>query len=128
LSNVEEKKCYGFGPTFRKWIKYFYTYISSIAIKNCHLSYFFLLERVRQDDLISTYLFILVLELLRGALENKYQVPGVTINGSEYILSHYADDYVLILGNYHNSLEQALNIFIRLLLWLCWTANKPRYN
>jgi hypothetical protein len=38
-------------------------------------------------------------------------VSGVTIHGPEYLLSQYADDSALILGDDKNSLEQALNIF-----------------
>ena len=36
---------YSFGSTFRKWIKSFYTDITSAVINNGHLSEFFLLER-----------------------------------------------------------------------------------
>ena len=71
----------------------------------------FLLERVRQCDPLSLYLFILVLELLSAALKNDPLVSDVTINGSEYLLSQYAGDSTLILGDDKNSLEQALNIF-----------------
>jgi hypothetical protein len=52
-----------------------------------------------------------VLELLSAALKNDHLVSGATINGSEYLLSQYADDSALILGADNNSLEQALNIF-----------------
>lgn len=102
---------YGFGPTCRKWIKSFYTDISSAVINNGHLSELFLLEMVRQRDPLSPYLFILVLELLSAALKNDPPVSHVTINGSEYLLSQYADDSALILGDDKNYLEQALNIF-----------------
>ena len=91
------------------------------CINNGHLSEFFFLEKVRQSDLLSPYLFILVLELLNllilvlelrsAALKNDPQVSGVAINGSEYLLSQYADDSALILGDDQNCLEQALNIF-----------------
>ena len=90
------------------------------CINNGHLSEFFFLEKVRQSDLLSPYLFILVLELLNllilvlelrsAALKNDPQVSGVAINGFEYLLSQYADDSALILGDDQNSLEQALNI------------------
>ena len=100
------------------------------CINNGHLSEFFFLEKVRQGDLLSPYLFILVLELLNllilvlellnllilvlelrsAALKNDPQVSGVAINGFEYLLSQYADDSALILEDDQNSLEQALNI------------------
>ena len=71
----------------------------------------FLLERAWQGDPLSSYLFIPVLELLSAALKNNPQVSGVAINGSEYLLSQYADDSALILGDEHNSFGEALNIF-----------------
>ena len=52
-----------------------------------------------------------MLELRSAALNNDPLVSDVTINGSEYLLSQYADDLALILGDDKNSLEQALNIF-----------------
>ena len=90
---------YGFGPTFRNWIKSFNTDVSSAVISNGHLSEFVLLERVRQSYPLSPYLFIILLEFLSAALKNDLQVSGVTINGSEYLLSQYADDSALILGD-----------------------------
>jgi hypothetical protein len=80
------------------------------CINNGHLSEFFFLEKVRQGDLLSPYLLILVLELRSAALKNDPQVSGVAINGFEYLLSQYADDSALILEDDQNSLEQALNI------------------
>ena len=53
-----------FGLTFRKWIKSCYIDMSSAVINNDHLSEFFLLERFRQLEPLSPYLFILVLESL----------------------------------------------------------------
>jgi hypothetical protein len=38
-------------------------------------------------------------------------VSGVNINGSEYLLSQYADDSALLLSDDKNYLEQSLNIF-----------------
>jgi hypothetical protein len=38
-------------------------------------------------------------------------VSGVKINGSEYLLSQYADDTALLLSDDKYSLEQSLNIF-----------------
>jgi hypothetical protein len=47
---------YSFGSTFRKWIKSFYTDITSAVINNGHLSEFFLLER--GSDKVIRYLII----------------------------------------------------------------------
>jgi hypothetical protein len=52
-----------------------------------------------------------VLELLSAALKNDPQLSGVTIKGSEYLLSQYVDESTLILGDDKNSLKQAFDIF-----------------
>ena len=97
---------YGFGPTLTKWIQSFHTDMFSTVINNGHLPELFLLERVRQCDPLSQYLFILVLELLSAALKNDPLVSDVTINGSEYLLSQYADDSTLILDDDKNLLNK----------------------
>ena len=51
------------------------------------------------------------MEPLSAVLNTDPLVSAVTINGSEYLLSQYADDSALILGDDKNYLEQALNIF-----------------
>ena len=103
---------YGFGPTLCRWIKCFYTDITSTVTNNGHLSEFFNLARgVRQGDPLSPYLFILVLELLSAALKYDPIVSGVTVNDSEFLLSQYADDSSLILDENEESLKQALHIF-----------------
>jgi hypothetical protein len=51
-----------FGLAFSKWIKSCYIDMSSAVINNGHLSEFYLLERFRQMEPLSPYLFILVLE------------------------------------------------------------------
>jgi hypothetical protein len=86
---------YGFGPTLTKWIKSVHTDIVSAVINNGHLP----------------ELFLHMLDLLSAALKNDPLMSDVTINGSEYLLSQYADDSTLILGDDTNSLEQALNIY-----------------
>jgi mannosylglycoprotein endo-beta-mannosidase len=79
---------YGFWPSFQKWIKALYCDISSAVTNSGHVSEFFSLGRgVRQGDPLSSYLFILVLELLNAAIKNDPEITGVHINDSEYLLS-----------------------------------------
>ena len=57
---------FGFGDSLIRWIKTFYSGISSCIINNGHCSSFFQLQRgVRQGDPLSSYIFILVVELLK---------------------------------------------------------------
>ena len=67
LPFIEEKNfailC--FGTYLQKWIKAFYCVISSVVTNNRHVSELFSLGRGdRPRDRLSTYLFILVLELI----------------------------------------------------------------
>ena len=65
-----------------------YCDISSAVTNSGHVSEFFALGRgVRQGDPLSSYLFILVLELLNAAIKNDPEITGVHINDSEYLLS-----------------------------------------
>ena len=56
---------FGFGLSFLEWIYTFYNNISSCVINNGFSTQPFPVERgVRQGDLLSAYLFIIVLEIL----------------------------------------------------------------
>ena len=80
--------------------------MSSAVINNGHVSAFYLLERFRQRNL-----YLLTFSSLCWKVKNNPQVSGVKINGSEYLLSQYADDTALLLSDDKYSLEQSLNIF-----------------
>ena len=57
-------EAFNFGPQIRKWIKTFYTDISSCVINNGHASEFFNLQRVvRQGCPLSGILFVLCAEI-----------------------------------------------------------------
>ena len=67
-------------------------------------------RRVRQCDPLSPYLFILCVELLSAALKAHPEIQGLVINNSEYLISQYADDSTLILGDDEKSINMALHI------------------
>lgn len=62
----------------------------------------------RQGDPISPYLFILCAEILGKMVRQNSDIKGLTINGTEYKLSQYADDTQLILDGTEKSLKAAL--------------------
>ena len=91
LANVLE--AFNFGPQIRKWIKTFYTNISSCVINNGHASEFFNLQRgVRQGCPLSGILFVLCAEILAQAIRNNNNIKGIQIYNKEYKISQYADD------------------------------------
>lgn len=89
---------YGFGESFKKWVKLMYTDISSAVLNNGHLTKFFQIKRgVRQGCPLSAILFILIVELLAQLLNNRKDIRGVTIQNKELKILQFADDTNIIL-------------------------------
>ena len=102
---------FNFGPCIMQWFTTLYHDITSSIQNNGHLSPFFGIKRgVRQGDPLSPYLFILCLELLSAAIKFDPEIKGITINDTEYLLSHYADDSVVLLKDDEHSLNKTLDI------------------
>jgi hypothetical protein len=70
------------------------------------LSNFFNLGRgCRQGDPISPYIFLLCAEILAIKIKNNKQIKGIKIEKTEYLMSQYADDTLIILDGSENSLR-----------------------
>ena len=75
---------------------------------------YFKLERgARQVDLISAYLFILVLEIFFIFVENNPKVKGLNIFKHKFLYTAYADDTTFFLKDRNSIIElmNELNIF-----------------
>lgn len=73
-------KAVNFWPDWIYWIKTFYRNIESWVISNDLASdYFTLAGEVRQSDLISPYLFLLVVETLAISVRENPEVEGINI-------------------------------------------------
>lgn len=109
---------FNFGPSIQKWISVFQSNTLSAVTQAGCLSNFFKLERgCRQGDPISPYLFLICAEILSIKIKNNKNIKGIKINKTEYLISQYADDTVLILDGSENSLNEAikeLNMFYAL--------------
>ena len=69
---------FGFGESFRAWIKMFYNNISSSETNNSFSTPSFNLKRgVRQGNPLSPSLLIIVLELLAISVRNDNQIRGI---------------------------------------------------
>ena len=100
---------FNFGPSFRKWISVFQQNISSSVTQAGHLSNFFKLGRgCRQGDPISSYIFLLCIEILAVKLKNNQKIKGIQIDGTDYLLSQYADDTLIILDGSEKSLRETI--------------------
>ena len=91
---------FGFGPNIISYFRSLYSDISSCILNNGHFTDFFDKSRgVRQGDPLSPYLFILTVELLSAAIKFNPNIKGIKINDSEFLISLYADDSTLALGD-----------------------------
>lgn len=101
---------FNFGESVRKWVKIFYTDITSAIAYNGHLSAFFPVSRgVRQGDPLSPYLFILCVELLADGIKTNPNIKGVKIKDTEFLIGQYADDTFFTLDGSESSLHHCLN-------------------
>ena len=100
---------FNFGPSIINWIKLCYSNIESCVLNNGWSTDFFKLERgVRQGCPLSTYLFILGVEILAEKIRTNKSVKGICIQENEIKLSQYADDTTLILDGSKESFTSAL--------------------
>jgi uncharacterized protein YccT (UPF0319 family) len=64
----------------------------------------------RQGNPLSPYLFILATEVLTAALKKDPDIKGITIDGTEYLDSLYADDTTITLENDEKSIRAIMLI------------------
>lgn len=85
-------KKYGFGQNFVLWTNTLLKYQDFCVFNGGKTTKYFRLEQgARQDDPISTYLFILVLKILFRHLKTNSYVKGQEVF-EHYSFSAYADD------------------------------------
>lgn len=93
-------KHYDFGTNFIKWINILYKNPSARVMNNGFSSDLFTITRgIRQGCPISALLFILSVEVLSTTLKNSKNIKGISINGTEILISQLADDTTLYLRN-----------------------------
>ena len=77
-----------------------YTNISSCIINNGMCTpYFEVQRRVRQGDPLSSYLFIIVAEILAIAFRSRTDIQGLKIGRQEFKIVQYADDLTVFVPN-----------------------------
>ena len=91
-------KAMNFGPSLISWIKTFYANSESCIINNGKASKYFKLSRgVRQGDPLSSYLFVLAVELLAISVRQNDHIHGIRVQNLELKIVQYADDTTAIL-------------------------------
>ena len=91
-------KKYNFATYFLKWIKTFYTDVSSCVLNNGFTTDLFPVRcGVRQGDPLSPLLFILALEVLACRIREDNEIKGISVKGEEIKLTLFADDMTCFL-------------------------------
>jgi hypothetical protein len=104
---------FNFGPMMIKWVKLFYSGISScVALNGQYSSWFPVLRGVRQGDPSSPYLFLICAEILSLMIRQNDKIKGIKINAAELLLSQFADDTTLGLDGSERSFNEAIATLI----------------
>ena len=89
----------------REWIKIFFNTREANVIINGHLS-----SRVPQGDVVSPYIFLLMVEILLIKISKTKHLTGVTYASTEDRASGFADDCTLFLERSAQNLRNCINI------------------
>ena len=109
LIKVSEK--FGFEKDFVKWIKILLQKQESCIVKGGTTTNYFKLEKdIRQGDLISAYLFILVLEIEFLFTKESKKINGLNIFDKTFLYTAYADESTFFLKDTKSVIE-LMNIF-----------------
>ena len=101
---------FNFGDSIQRWISIFYSKTESAVLNNGFCTNYFQLSRgVRQGFPLSSYSFVLAVELLACKIRQDQEIQGINIFGKELKLSQFADDTTLFISNC-NSVEKAITI------------------
>ena len=103
-------KILGFGPDIRGWIKTFLKNRDAQIILGGHLTDCINLEQgVPQGDIISPYIFILIVEILLIKITSTKNISGIPFAKKEARAETFADDTTLIMQRSETNLRNATN-------------------
>merc|ERR1711947_8099 len=86
-------KLYGFGESIRKWVRIFFNKREALILLGGHLSEkIFLKQGVPQGDVISSYIFLLVVEILFIKVNYTKNLTGIVFAKKEGRSKFFADD------------------------------------
>ena len=96
-----------------RWVNIFTNNIQSSIVQNGCLSELFNIGiGCRQGDPVSSYCFLLSVEVLSILVRQNKLIKGITIGSRELKLSQFADDTSLILDGSKQSFDAAIDIII----------------
>lgn len=105
---------YGTGGKLLKWIELLYTKPTARVMTNNNLSSPITSERsTHQGCPLSPLLFILAIEPLAMFIRAEANLSGITIGDHEHRISLYADDVILFLSDFSNSVQTLLHLITK---------------
>ena len=97
---------YGFGEHFLKWIQILIKNQGSCVVNGGITRKFFCIDRgARQGDPISTFLFILALEVSFVLIKTNNTIKGLDIYGHDFLYTVYADESSFFFKNKKSVIE-----------------------
>ena len=126
LIKVLEK--YGFDKDFIKWIKILPQNQESCIVNGGNTTNYFKLEKdTGQEDPISAYLFILVLEIVFLFTKESKKVNGLSLFDKTFLYIAYEEDTTFFLKD-KKSVVELINIFDTFLKFSELKPNKSKYE
>jgi hypothetical protein len=102
---------FGFGTDFCRWVKTFYNNIKSSVLVNGNVTDWFHVRRgCRQGDPISSYLFVLCVEILAIMIRENKEIIGIKIGKNENKISQYADDTEVFMEGDEQSFNKTIEV------------------
>ena len=102
---------FNFGPKFRSWVKTLYNESQSKVLNNGWASDpIYLTRGLRQGCPLSSFLFILVAEILANKIRLNDNIKGVQINNTTHKVCQYADDTEIIILYEETSLRELFSV------------------
>ena len=103
---------FNFGPNLIGMVKTLFCNFKLVTINNGYTSQYFKPTRgLFQGNPISSYLFILVVELLAVLLHSNVKIKGIRVGDQTMLLTQFADDLGLILEYNERSWNAAVKMF-----------------
>ena len=103
-------KAYNFGESIIRWITLFFNQREAFILLGGHLTSKIILEQgVPQGDVISPYIFILMVEILLIKINYTKNLKGITFSSTESRSETFADDTTVILERSEKHLRTAIS-------------------
>ena len=106
---VDCLKILGFGPSIIQWVRTCFSYSSARIVQNGYTSNIIQVARgTRQGDPISSYLFVIGVQILNYLCHQNKHIKGIMVNGKEHRILQFADDTEFLLDGSQKSFQATL--------------------